>query len=112
MNKNLQRQAYEAFVRSGASPVFPSEVDMPLTDGTYRTSAANAGWVFWQAAQAALIDVHADQPAKTQRYNELTGHPTYLLDPGAASQAARFQEVYGDMDAEAVVANSMIHKPS
>lgn len=54
MNKNLQRAAYEAFVRSGASPVPPSEVDKPLADGSYRTSAANAGWVFWQAAQAAL----------------------------------------------------------
>lgn len=59
MNENLQRQAYEAFVRSGASPVFPSEVDKPMADGSYRTSAANAGWVFWQAAQAALQQQHA-----------------------------------------------------
>lgn len=53
MEKNSQREAYEAFVRSGASPVPPSEVDNPCSDGTYRTSAANAGWVFWQAAQAS-----------------------------------------------------------
>jgi len=54
MNTNLQRAAYEAFVRSGESPFPPSEVDKPLADGTYRISAANAGWVVWQAAQAAL----------------------------------------------------------
>jgi len=54
MSKDSQREAFEAFVRSGASPVPPSEVDKPLMDGTYRTSAANAAWVFWQAAQAAL----------------------------------------------------------
>lgn len=59
MSNNLQRAAYEAFVRSGASPVPASEVDKPLADGTYRTSAANAGWVFWQAAQAALQQQHA-----------------------------------------------------
>ena len=55
MKKNSQREAYEAFVRSGESPVSPSEVDNPCSDGTYRTSAANAGWVFWQAAQASKI---------------------------------------------------------
>jgi hypothetical protein len=62
MNKNLQREAFEVFVRSGASPVPPSEVDRPLADGTYRTSAANAGWAFWQAAQAAIPPQHAELP--------------------------------------------------
>lgn len=52
MNKNPQREAFEAFVRSGNSPVPASEIEKPLVDGTYRTSAANAGWVFWQAAQS------------------------------------------------------------
>lgn len=51
MSTNTQRAAFEAFVRSGNSPVPPSEIDRPLPDGSYRTSAANAGWVFWQAAQ-------------------------------------------------------------
>ena len=55
MNKKLQREAFEAFVRSGASPVPPSEVDNPSADGSYRTSAANAGWAFWQAGQSAII---------------------------------------------------------
>lgn len=55
VNKQAQRDAYEAFVRSGTSPVPASEVDRPLPDGSYRTSAANAGWAFWQAAQASLI---------------------------------------------------------
>lgn len=55
MNKQAQRDAYEAFVRSGTSPVPASEVDRPLPDGSYRTSAANAGWAFWQAAQASLV---------------------------------------------------------
>jgi hypothetical protein len=59
IKKNPQREAYEAFVRSGASPVPPSEVEKPLADGSYRTSAANAGWVFWQAAQAALQQQHS-----------------------------------------------------
>ena len=54
MNKNPQREAFEAFVRSGASSVSPSEVDNPLADGTYRTSGANAAWAVWQAAQAAM----------------------------------------------------------
>lgn len=54
MSMNSQRQEFELFVRSGASPVPPSEVDGPLANGTYRTSAANAGWAFWLAAQAAL----------------------------------------------------------
>lgn len=49
-----QRDAFEAFVRGGTSPVPASEVDRPLPDGSYRTSAANAGWAFWQAAQASL----------------------------------------------------------
>lgn len=55
MNMQDQRKDYEAFVRSGTSPVPATEVDNPLPDGSYRTSAANAGWVFWQAAQASLI---------------------------------------------------------
>ena len=55
MNKNPERDAFEAFVRSGASPVPPSEIEKPLPDGSYRTSAANAGWAFWQAAQVAAI---------------------------------------------------------
>lgn len=63
MNKNVQRAAYEAFVRSGASPVPRSEVEKPLADGSYRTSAANAGWVLWQAAQAALQQQQAAQAA-------------------------------------------------
>lgn len=65
MKTNLQRAAYEAFVRSGASPVPPSEVEKPLADGTYRTSAANAGWVFWQAGQAAAQQQRA-APADAQ----------------------------------------------
>ena len=56
MNTNVQRTAFEAFVRSGNSPVPPSEIERPLADGTYRTSAANAGWAFWQAATAKSID--------------------------------------------------------
>jgi hypothetical protein len=55
MDVHDERKAFEAFVRSGTSPVPASEVDRPLPDGSYRTSAANAGWVFWQAAQASLI---------------------------------------------------------
>lgn len=56
MRKNPQREAFEAFVRSGKSPVPPNEIEGPLADGSYRTSAANAGWAFWQAAQAAGED--------------------------------------------------------
>jgi hypothetical protein len=43
MNKNPERDAFEAFVRSGASPVPPSEIEKPLPDA------------FWQAAQVAAI---------------------------------------------------------
>jgi hypothetical protein len=58
MNKTPQQDAFEAFVRSGASSVSPSEVDNPLADGTYRTSGANAAWAMWQAAQAAMPQRH------------------------------------------------------
>lgn len=56
MSTNTQRTAFEAFVRSGKSPVPPSEIDRPLPDGSYRTSAANAGWVFWQAATKQQLE--------------------------------------------------------
>lgn len=55
-NEVNQRESFEAFVRSGASPVPPSEVEKPLPDGSYRTSGANNAWVFWQAAQANLVN--------------------------------------------------------
>lgn len=56
MTANTQRATFEAFVRSGNSPVPPSEIERPIADGSYRTSAANAGWAFWQAATAKSID--------------------------------------------------------
>jgi hypothetical protein len=49
-----QRAAYHAYVRSGKSPLPPNDVDDMLVDWTYRTTGANTGWVFWQAAQAAF----------------------------------------------------------
>lgn len=56
LDEGNQRESFEAFVRSGASPVPPSEVEKPLPDGSYRTSGANNAWAFWQAAQANLVN--------------------------------------------------------
>jgi len=37
----------------------PARSISPWRTEPYRTSAANAGWVFWQAAQASLQQQHA-----------------------------------------------------
>jgi hypothetical protein len=55
MDTDLQRAAFDAFVRNGNSPVPPSEIEKPIADGSYRTSAANAGLVFWRAATAKNV---------------------------------------------------------
>ncbi|MDQ1817767.1 hypothetical protein RBA41_31150 [Massilia sp. CCM 9210] len=76
MNMKSQHDAFEAFVRSGASPVPPSELERPLDDGSYRTSAANAGWAFWQAAQAELQCVEFGEPyILTKGYQEKSAFP-------------------------------------
>jgi hypothetical protein len=60
MTIDSQRAAFEAFVRSGKSPTPPSEIVRPLADGTYRTSAANAAWLFWQAGCSNGIEQAAN----------------------------------------------------
>ena len=106
MNKNLQREAFEAFVRSGASPVPSNEVERPLFDGTYRTSAANAGWAFWRAAQEQVGTPNDTDLAALQKAAfiaiKLTTPPRDLLGPATAEMKGR--AVLGERIATSILA--------
>lgn len=55
------RAEFESMVRSYKTTLFPSEVDNPSADGSYRTSAARLGWEIWQAARATPSPAPAQQ---------------------------------------------------